>query len=80
MASSDASGSVRIPAAPNTVYSLLTDLDILAELAEETTVDRRPRGFELVGGFSTGVKDRGAANAAHIEPTRQRPKRRAESA
>ncbi|MEO9138894.1 MAG: SRPBCC family protein [Jatrophihabitans sp.] len=152
MTSSNASGSVRISADPNTVYALLTDLNVLAELAEETaemrwtkgssaevgavfrgtnrngkktwsttctvvqaergrrfsfdvkfavvpianwsyeitaldgsctvtetTVDKRPRGFELFGGFSTGVKDRGAANAAHIEATLQRLKERAEA-
>lgn len=36
MASCDASGSVHIAAAPAAVYALITDLDVLADLAEET--------------------------------------------
>lgn len=152
MASSNATGTVRINADPQAVYALLTDLEVLAELAEETTTmrwtkgssatvgsvfrgdnrngkkkwsttctvvgadpgrrfgfdvkfavipianwtyeieagdgsctvtetttDRRPPGFDLLGGLTTGVKDRATTNAAHIEATLQRLKQRAEN-
>lgn len=43
-ASPSATGSIRIDAAPQTVYALITDLSTLAELAEETTAMRWRRG------------------------------------
>jgi hypothetical protein len=46
----------------------------------ESTWDRRPGWFRKVGGMATGVADRTAANAEHIELTLQRLKQRAESA
>ena len=46
----------------------------------ERTWDRRPGWFAKVAGRATGVKDRGAANKAHIEATLQRLKSKAESA
>jgi hypothetical protein len=46
----------------------------------EGTWDRRPAWFRTVGGFATGVRDRTAANSAHIQLTLQRLKQHAEDA
>lgn len=45
----------------------------------EGTWDRRPGWFVKPGGFATGVMDRDAANAKHIELTLARLKAKAES-
>lgn len=45
----------------------------------ESTWDRRPGWFRKVAGMSTGVTDRAAANAEHIQLTLQRLEQRAES-
>jgi hypothetical protein len=45
----------------------------------ETTWDRRPSWFAAISGLGTGVKDRGAANQAHIDATLTRLKARAEA-
>ncbi|MBV8965276.1 MAG: SRPBCC family protein [Mycobacteriaceae bacterium] len=45
----------------------------------ERTWDRRPRWFKQVAGLATGVKDRAAANTAHINSTLQRLKKAAET-
>ena len=45
----------------------------------ESTWDRRPGWFRKVAGKSTGVTDRAAANAEHIQLTLQRLKQRAET-
>ena len=45
----------------------------------ESTWDRRPGWFRKVGGKATGVADRTAANAKHIQLTLQRLKQRAEA-
>ncbi|HZQ33011.1 MAG TPA: SRPBCC family protein [Mycobacterium sp.] len=45
----------------------------------ERTWDRRPAWFRKPAGLATGVKDREAANTAHIEATLQRLKAKAES-
>lgn len=44
----------------------------------ESTWDRRPGWFRKLAGKSTGVTDRAAANAQHIQLTLQRLKQRAE--
>ena len=46
----------------------------------ERTWDRRPGWFAKVAGVATGVHDRRAANAEHIQATLQRLKEKAESA
>jgi hypothetical protein len=46
----------------------------------ESTWDRRPGWFKRMAGLATGVADRQAANAAHIDATLGRLKARAESA
>lgn len=46
----------------------------------ERTWDRRPAWFAKVAPRATGVKDRAAANSAHIETTLQRLKEKAEAA
>jgi Polyketide cyclase / dehydrase and lipid transport len=45
----------------------------------ESTWDRRPGWFRKLSGKSTGVPDRAAANAKHIQLTLQRLKQRAEA-
>ncbi|MGB8505806.1 MAG: SRPBCC family protein, partial [Mycobacterium sp.] len=45
----------------------------------ERTWDRRPAWFAKVAHLATGVKDRAAANAEHIQATLQRLKEKAES-
>ncbi len=45
----------------------------------ERTWDRRPGWFRKPAGWATGVKDRKAANASHIEATLQRLKAKAEA-
>ncbi|OBA82563.1 polyketide cyclase [Mycobacterium sp. 1164966.3] len=45
----------------------------------ESTWDRRPGWFRKVAYRATGVKDRAAANAEHIQLTLQRLKQRAEA-
>jgi hypothetical protein len=45
----------------------------------EQTWDRRPRWIRKPAALSTGVRDRTAANAAHIKLTLQRLKNRAEA-
>lgn len=50
MGSSDASSSVQIDAAPDAVYALVTDLDVLAELAEETARMRWTKGSSAAPG------------------------------
>jgi hypothetical protein len=152
MPSSDASSTVDIAATPASVYALITDLKVLAELADETAVmrlnkgsavapgavfrgtnrngwhrwtttcqvtdadagrrfafdvthtrvpiarwqydieptdsgcrvtettwDKRPAWFARLSLLGTGVSDRGAANASHIEATLRRLKARAEA-
>ena len=44
----------------------------------ESTWDRRPGWFRKLAGWSTGVPDRAAANAKHIQLTLERLKHRAE--
>jgi hypothetical protein len=46
----------------------------------EGTWDRRPGWFDKTAWIGTGVRDRTAANAAHIKLTLQRLKAKAESA
>jgi hypothetical protein len=45
----------------------------------ERTWDRRPAWFKKSAGLTTGVSDRTAANASHINATLQRLKEKAES-
>jgi Polyketide cyclase / dehydrase and lipid transport len=45
----------------------------------ESTWDRRPGWFRKLAGMATGVPDRAAANAEHIELTLRRLKQRAEN-
>ncbi|CAM4268669.1 Polyketide cyclase / dehydrase and lipid transport [Mycobacterium basiliense] len=45
----------------------------------ESTWDRRPGWFRKIARMATGVKDRAAANAEHIQTTLQRLKQRAEA-
>jgi hypothetical protein len=45
----------------------------------ETTWDRRPGWFAALSGLATGIRDRGAANQAHIDATLSRLKARAEA-
>ncbi|KAA1251062.1 SRPBCC family protein [Mycobacterium simiae] len=45
----------------------------------ESTWDRRPRWFRKIASVATGVQDRAAANAEHIQLTLQRLKQRAEA-
>lgn len=45
----------------------------------ESTWDRRPRWFRKIAVVATGVKDRAAANAEHIQLTLRRLKQQAES-
>ncbi|MGV7986385.1 SRPBCC family protein [Mycobacterium kansasii] len=45
----------------------------------ESTWDRRPRWFRKIAGMATGVGDRAAANAEHIQLTLRRLKQRAEA-
>jgi uncharacterized protein YndB with AHSA1/START domain len=56
-AEADATGSVKIDAAPETVYALITDLDAMAELAEETAVMRWTKG---ASGATAGATFRGS--------------------
>jgi Polyketide cyclase / dehydrase and lipid transport len=48
--SSDARANIEIAAPPETVYALVTDLDVLAELAEETATMRWAKGNGAVVG------------------------------
>lgn len=50
MGSSDASSSVEIAATPERVYALITDLTVLAELAEETAAMRWVSGSAAAPG------------------------------
>ncbi|VBA37431.1 hypothetical protein LAUMK191_01911 [Mycobacterium attenuatum] len=45
----------------------------------ESTWDRRPRWFRKLASMATGVNDRAAANAEHIQLTLRRLKQRAEA-
>ncbi|MDT4948895.1 MAG: hypothetical protein QOJ37_1490, partial [Pseudonocardiales bacterium] len=50
MPSSDASSTVDIAATPASVYALITDLKVLAELADETAVMRLNKGSAVAPG------------------------------